>query len=287
MIFITGASGFIGRSLTELLSQQGLAWRPLEGRINNPLSIRPQLEGADVVIHLAGAEAQGRNRLLQHVDVEGTERLLEECDRAQIKRFIVVSRIGADVSSLHPLLRAKGEVEQLVRSSGLPFTVLRSATLYGQSDRFTELAVSLAIWNWPFVWLPGGGKIPMQPLWVEDLVRCLAAAIERTDLINKTVTLAGEERIHYAEILRLLLAMAGYQRIPVKMPLFLLNPLSTLLFAWWWRPQVTRFFIDRFFVPEVAEIDSVLHNFNFRPSRFRNTIGYLRRPGLRWRLFRR
>ncbi len=287
MILVTGATGFIGRSLANLLTLQGREWRPYKGHINNPLSLRPQLEGIDSVIHLAGAETRGRNRLLKNVDVRGTERLIEECRRAQVRHLIVSSRIGADPNAMHPLLRAKGDVEKLVRKGGVPYTVIRSATLYGRGDRFTETVVSLAIWNWPFVWLPGGGGTSMQPLWVEDLARCLVGTLERPDLLNKTITVAGEERLHYSEILQQLLSATGYSRLPVKVPLTLLNPFSALLFRWWWRPPVTRYFIDRFFTSEICELDSVIRQFNFRPARMVDTIAYLNRPGLRWRIFRR
>lgn len=287
MILITGATGFIGRSLTNDLTLRERAWKPYHGRINNPLALREQLEGVDTVIHLAGSEARGRDRLLRHVDVEGTERLLEECRRAQIQRLVVVSRINADPNAMHPLLQAKGEVERLVQKSGVPYTILRSATLYGRGDRYFEIIVALALWSGPFVWLPGGGTVAMQPLWVEDLVRCLVATLDRPDLVNKTIVVAGEERLQYRVLVRRLLAAAGRRRIPLIMPLVTLHPLSTLLFGWWLRPAVSRYFADRFFVPEVAESDVVLRHFGFRPTRISQSIAYLRRPGLRWRLFRR
>jgi NADH dehydrogenase len=286
MILVTGATGFIGRSLTNALTLQERTWKPYHGRINNPLALREQLEGVDTVIHLAGSEARGRHRLLRHVDVEGTERLLEECRRAQIQRLVVASRINADASAMHPLLQAKGQVERLVQKSGVPYTILRSATLYGRGDRFVEIIASLALWSWPFVWLPGGGTVAMQPLWVEDLVRCLVATLDRPDLVNKTIVVAGEERFQYRVLVPRLLAAAGCRRIPLTMPLVTLHPLSTLLFGWWPRPAVSRYFADRFFVPEVAEFDVVLRHFGFRPTRIAQSIAYLRRPGLRWRLFR-
>lgn len=287
MILVTGATGFIGRSLMARLEQHGIEAKPLNGRINNPLDIRPQLEGVDTVIHLAGAEASGRNRLLHHVDVEGTARLIEECQRADIQRIIVASRIGANHDSLHPLLQAKGEIERQVKQSGIPYTILRTATLFGHGDLFTEIIVSMALWTWPVVWLPGGGTVVMQPLWIEDFVRCLIETLDRPDLINKMVTLGGEEQLRYREIVRQLLAAAGKRRFMLPIPLIILHPLSSLLFSWWWRPPVTRYFVDRFFVPEVTDFDSVLRNFGFRPARMSDQIAYLRRPGLWSRIFRR
>ncbi len=287
MILVTGASGFIGRSLTNRLTLSDLAWRAFEGRINSPSDLREQLSGVETVFHLAGAESRGRARLLRHVDVEGTARLLEEARRAGVKRIIVASRIGAEANSLHNLLRAKGEVERLVRSGGVPFTILRTSTLFGLGDRFTEIILGLAKWSWPFAWLPGRGEIAMQPLWVEDYARCLVSCLEQEELVEQTITVAGDERFHYRDLVHQILGMEGVRRIDLKLPLFLLRPVTSLLFSWWYWPPVSRFFVDRFFVPEVADLDSVRHYFGFRPMRLGETMAYLHRRGMRWRIFRR
>jgi NADH dehydrogenase len=287
MILVTGATGFIGRSLTNALTLNGHEWRPYAGRINSPTSLREQLTGIDFVFHLAGSESRGRARLLRHVDVEGTARLLEEARHAGVKHLVYPSRIGAEANSVHALLRAKGEIERLVRNSGIPYTILRTSTLFGLGDRFTEIVLGLALWSWPFVWLPGGGTIAMQPLWVEDFARCLIDCINRPALINQTITLAGDERFRYRELVIQILTVEGVRRRYIKYPLVLLRPSAGLLFSWWRWPAVSRFFVDRFFVPEVADLDSVRRFFGFRPMRLRETMAYLHRPGMRWRLFRR
>ncbi|VAW43212.1 hypothetical protein MNBD_CHLOROFLEXI01-3634 [hydrothermal vent metagenome] len=287
MILVTGATGFIGRSLMACLEREGITARPYMGRMNDPSRLREELVGVATVIHLAGSEARGRSRLLNHVDVDGSERLLEEARRANVQRIIFASRLGADSASMHPLLQTKGRVERMIQQSGIPYTILRSATLYGRSDRFFELIVGLAIWSWPLVWLPGGGNMAMQPLWVEDFVRCLRLSLDRPDLINKTVTLAGSERLPYRTLVKLLLDVSGYQRLPLPVPMWILRPFSNILFRWWYWPAVSRYFMDRFFVPEVADHDAILRHFGFQPVRVRDTISYLRRSGLALRLFRR
>ncbi|MCP4358497.1 MAG: NAD-dependent epimerase/dehydratase family protein [Chloroflexi bacterium] len=288
LVLVTGASGFIGRSLMACLAREGLDARPYNGRLVTHIKLREHLEDVGLVVHLAGAEARGRNRILQQVDVDGTERLLDECRRAEIKHLIVVSRLGANPLSMHGLLRAKGEMERLVHQSEVPYTILRSATLYGRDDRFTEIILSLALWSWPFVWLPGGGKTPMQPLWVEDFARCLVYLLQHPDRYEgQTITVAGEERMHYRELVQRLLAVSGRKRLAVSLPMTLLRPSSRLFFQWWYRPPVSQYFVDCFFVPEVINTDTVLRHFGFRPSRLTNQIAYLRRSGLRRRLFRR
>jgi uncharacterized protein YbjT (DUF2867 family) len=285
-ILVTGATGFIGRSLMRQLEEAGYAARAYSGRINDPLQLRQELANVEVVFHLVSAEARGRRRNLQHVDVEGTERLIEESRRAGIQRFIVMSRLRADPNSLYPLLRAKGEVERLVRRSGLPSTIVRSAMVFGLYDRFLNVIAGLAAWSWPYLVLPGGGSTPFQPLWVEDLGRCLVALLERDDLVGEIVEIAGEERIRYRELSQLVLRTAGMRRIPLPLDLRVLRPVNRVLLSWWLYPPVTPFLMDRFSIPDVAPVDSVLRTFGFRPRRVVDHISYLRRPGL-WRyLFR-
>ncbi len=163
-LLVTGATGFIDRSLMPQLQQAGIDAEPFTGRINNYLDLRKALEGKTAVIHLAGSEMRGRNRLLNHVDIEGTARLLEECQRAEIKHIIVISRIGAETSSIHSLLAAKGKIEKMVRQSETPATIIRSASVYGYGDRYFETILGISYWSFPFAWLPGGGERAWQPL---------------------------------------------------------------------------------------------------------------------------
>jgi uncharacterized protein YbjT (DUF2867 family) len=286
-LLVTGATGFIGRSVMAQLQRAGIDAQPFQGRMNNYLDLRGALAGKTAVIHLAGSEMRGRNRLLNHVDIEGTARLLEECSRADIQHLIIISRIGAEPKSIHSLLAAKGTIEKMVRQSEIPATILRAASVYGFGDRYFETILSISYWSFPFAWLPGGGENVWQPLWVEDLARCLVAVLDRPDLIGKTVTVAGEEHVQYQELVRRILNVAGVRRFPVRLPMTLLRPLSRILFWWWFWPPATSYFVDRFFTPEAVEFDSVLRTFGFRPSRLNETMNYLRRPGLRWRIFRR
>ena len=126
----------------------------------------------------------------------------------------------------------------------------------------------------------------MQPLWIEDLVRCLTACLQRPDLIGETIELAGEERMRYSEIVRQTLSVAGLRRIHFGSAIKIIRPLNRLLFGWWRRPPVTRFMMDRFSVPEVVADDALYKYFGFRPSRMNDRISYLRGPHLRRRLFR-
>jgi uncharacterized protein YbjT (DUF2867 family) len=286
MILVTGATGFVGRSLIRELQQKGYPTRSFQGRINDSFTVRKELDGVVSVIHLAGAEAQDRVRLLEHVDVEGTEQLLRESQRVGVEHFIYLSRINADAFSSFPLLRIKGKVEKIVQRSEIPYTIVRSGTLFGRDDRYLNVIAGLAAWTWPIVWVPGGGEVAVQPLWVEDLVRCLVACLDRPDLQQQTIHLAGEERMRYKDVVRAVLSASGMRRWSISPSIKLVRPLSALFFGWWRKAPVTRFFMDRIAVPEVAPVDTVWSHFGFRPALLNQQVSFLRRSDLRWHFFR-
>lgn len=289
MILVTGSTGFVGRSLMRALALDGQEARGYHGRINDPHSLREQLQGVETIVHLATAEVYGSARRLQHVDVDGTARLIEEARRANVNHVIYISRIGADPNSMYALFRVKGEAERLVTKSEIPYTILRSATLFGRDDRFLTTIASLAVWNWPFVWLPAAGQSLVQPLWVEDLVKCIITVADPLDLKGyrgKIHTVAGQERLHYAEVVNLVTSAAGLKRRPLPIRMRLVRGITALFFSWRRRPPITRFFLDRLAVPEIADLDITLRTFGFQPQRVAQHLTYLRQAGLAWHIFR-
>lgn len=286
MILVTGGTGFVGRSLTEALTQAGWEYKIFRGRIADSGDLRDELDGVDTVIHLASAESRNRLNLLEKVDVAGTERLLEECRSAGIRRIVVVSRLNANPNSHFALLKTKGRVERHTKDGGIPFTIIRSATLFGRDDRFLNVIAGLAAWSWPFVWVPSKGRVALQPLWVEDFARCIVLCLDNPEMIGQTIEVAGTERLRYIEIARQVLLTSGMKRITFSPGIKMVRPVSTLLFGWWRHPPMTRFTMDRFSIPEVAPADSVLRLFNFQPSRLGQRVAYLRRTHPGFHLFR-
>ena len=112
---------------------------------------------------------------------ENPVQILLRVERGDEKTFDVSYRVAA-----------KGKIETMVRQSDTPATIIRSASVYGLGDRYFEIILGISYWSFPFAWLPGGGERIWQPLWVEDLARCIVAAVNRPDLMGKTVSVAGE-----------------------------------------------------------------------------------------------
>lgn len=286
MILITGATGFIGRSLRRRLLNTQYPIQAYRGEITDFASLRDALEGVDTVIHLAGAESRGRERWLARVDVFGTETLATALRHRPVQRLIYISRINADPHSGYPLLQAKGIAEQHIRKSEQPYTIIRAATLFGKDDRFTNSIATTAAWSWPVVWIPGGGTAAMQPLWVEDLARCIIATLGRPDLTNKTLTIAGDIRLRYHEIVHLVLEAANLRRRTYNAHPLIARSANWLTRWAWDKPPLHSFDHDRMTSAEVAPLDTVYETFGFRPARLPQHLAHLRRRGVYRRLFR-
>ncbi len=118
MILVTGATGFIGRALIRHLFETGRQVRvlirpsrrsprlpkgvPVEVAVvslSDERAIRAALKDVDVILHLAGAESQGRNANLLTVDMQGTENLARVAAETGVQRMIYLSHIGASRAS--------------------------------------------------------------------------------------------------------------------------------------------------------------------------------------------
>ena len=91
------------------------------------------LPGLDAVVFTAGSGNQTGAEKTTDVDQNSAVRLIGDCESAGVKRFIMVSAIGADTNSDSPriqhYLRAKGVADSRLRSSQLDYTILAPGTL--------------------------------------------------------------------------------------------------------------------------------------------------------------
>jgi len=228
-LFITGASGFVGRKVLEVLKTRGVAdvrcltrsladlsrlappaatWRYVEGSISAPP--RGALEGVHTVLHLAALTGKARPEAFRRVNVDGTRALLTASRAAGVPRFILVSSVAAGFSDRrhYPYGESKREAEALVRSSGLDFAIVRPTMVLGQGSPVFKGLKSLAA-------LPvgirfGRGRAQVQPVSVNDLAAILVDLCERPALNGNTYGVGGRESVRLHDLLgRIRLAARG------------------------------------------------------------------------------
>ncbi len=154
MILLTGATGFVGRAVVRQLVAadhtvrcllrpsrrsprlpKGVPLQVAVASLEDERGLRSALVGVETVIHVAGSEWQER-RLIAEAGRART--LMTMAREAGVKRAIFLSHLGADRASAYPVLKAKGIAEEFIRQSGVPYTIIRSALLYGEEDSFVN-----------------------------------------------------------------------------------------------------------------------------------------------------
>jgi nucleoside-diphosphate-sugar epimerase len=184
---VTGATGFVGGRLLTLALEQGhevtaLTRRPqkerpgvtwVEGALDSRGALQQLVEGADAVIHVAGV-ISGSPEEFESGNVAGTLAVLATATAAGCRRFVHVSSLAAREPGLSLYGASKARAEELVRSSGLDWTIVRPPAVYGPGDRETLELFKAA--KMGIVPLPPAGRISL--IHADDLARLLLALAE-------------------------------------------------------------------------------------------------------------
>jgi nucleoside-diphosphate-sugar epimerase len=218
-IFITGGSGFVGRALLSRLSpdryhrvyclsrstgpsagQSNISF--LAGTLQDIERYERELAESDAVIHLAAATGKATRSQCFAVNVEGTGALLEACRRTGVSRFLYVSSIAVNFPDKrrYYYAQSKQQAEELVRQSGLCYSIVRPAMVLGTGSPVLAGLAKLA--KQPLVPVFGNGRTRVQPIDVGNLAEFLLMTLEDDMLAGKTVEFGGPEVITIEELVK-------------------------------------------------------------------------------------
>jgi uncharacterized protein YbjT (DUF2867 family) len=293
-IAVTGASGFVGRTLTgrllarhdvrALISERpgaeselprgGAGMDVTRVDVRRAETLRGTFDGCDAVVHTVAVPTQRKQRFAD-VNVNGVANVVDEARRAGVRRILHMSALGADPFSPFPYLRSKGQGQAIVAESGLSHLVLRSSLLFGEGDDFfPRLAFSLLF---PIVPVPGDGRSRFQPVHVDDIAQALAAGIERPELTG-IYEVGGAEPLTYDDLLSETMRGVGKRRPTLHLPVALMKPPALVMGLLMADPPVTVEQLDLLAVDNTPRENALEPVFGVRPRPFRGALGYLRRP---------
>ena len=221
---VTGAAGFVGDALCEALLARGHEVRGIDlrptvrdgvtsfvGDLSTDGPWRTAFEGADLVVHAAAivAESGDRDRFIA-VNVGGTRRALEAAADAGVARVVALSSIvvygnraptGAMLSEDAPLvptgtpytdtkIGAEHAAMAVALERGLPLTVVRPGDVYGPRS-VPWVIRPLDLMRRKLFAHVDGGRWPLSPIHVDDLVVGVLLAAEASGAVGRSYNLAG------------------------------------------------------------------------------------------------
>lgn len=147
MILITGASGHIGRRVSELLAQQNARLRlmsrtpektcrladveAIPGDFQDDASLARAFTGIEKALVISGKAEPGERARLHN-------NAFRAAAKAGVKQIVYLSLKGASPDSIYPYCRDHYESEEFLAASGVPYTSVRGAfymdMLFGKFD---------------------------------------------------------------------------------------------------------------------------------------------------------
>jgi uncharacterized protein YbjT (DUF2867 family) len=235
VILVTGGTGFVGSKVVHALRTEErpvrvLARRPEKqerlrawgcevvlGDMTAPDSLRRATEGCDAIVHLAALPPFASPKAIERVMTQGTRDLVAAAKAANVDRFVLMSANGVSEETLNvaPYYRAKWEMEQEVKRSGLEHVVFRPSFVFGTDGGQLPQLIMLVRWS-PVT--PILGRHRMQPIWVDDVAAFFAKAFSTPAAVNRTFELGGPDRLTWEELHAEIRKVLGKRRVAFVMP---------------------------------------------------------------------
>ena len=289
MILVTGANGFVGRNLVGRLLKDGIAVRALvrnpakaarlrdlgaelaEGDISNPSSLETAVKGCDRVVHLVGIIQEAPGVTFKGVHIDGTRNVLDAAKKEGVKQFFLQSALGTRPNAKSRYHRTKWEAEELVRASGLPFTILRPSLIYGPGDLFTiRLAETIKIS--PVLPVIGSGRSKIQPIFIDDVTECIQKISTSDSYLNEMYEIGGPEQLTYEEVTKAIAAALGIKRPTVHMPMFFMRTMAKVAETFLPKPPVTMDQLIMLQEDNVCDMRDIREVFGIEPVKFREGL---------------
>lgn len=207
-IAVTGASGFIGRSICRRLHAQGWQLRLLmrspagdarfgeinaeiiRGDLHDEAALSRLVEGSRAVIHCAGVVRGASQQAFDSVNVDGLSRLLDAIQSVEHPpRLFTLSSLAAREPALSFYAASKRRAEQLLeqRAGELEWFALRPPAVYGPGDR--EMLPLFRAMAKGFAPVPGKKTSRFSMVYVDDISELVIAWLERASVAPGIYTL--------------------------------------------------------------------------------------------------
>lgn len=217
---ITGGTGFVGRHLAARLGSEAsvIISRRTGIDTSDVDALARAFEGCEVVAHCAGINREIGEQTYQRVHIDGTANVIEAAKRAGVRKVIMLSFLRARPDCGSPYHESKWAAEELIRDSGLDYTILKAGMIYGRGDHLID-HLSHTVQTLPVFATVGFREKPIRPIPIEDLTDILEAAVTGR-MSQQTVSIVGAEQLMLSKAVRRVASVLGRRVVVVPWPVW-------------------------------------------------------------------
>ena len=248
-IYLTGASGFIGRQLARSLHQRGhhvvcavhRSVVPAAGSapcdelqsVNYVTDVEPaawldRLRGVEIVVNAVGLIRERGAESFDALHSRAPMALFTAASSVGCRRVVQISALGADENARSRYHRSKKTADDFLATLPVDWVVVRPSLVYGQGGQSARLFTMLA--TMPWIPTPGGGEFEVQPIHLDDLAEAIVAVVEAPAVQRRVIPLVGPHALRFDDFLAQIRQALGMRPVRfIRIPRVLMRFVAGLL----------------------------------------------------------
>ncbi len=279
-ILLTGATGYVGGRLLDVLESRGLKLRCLarqpafllprvatstqvvSGDVFDRASLDAALRGVHTAYYLV--HSMGAAGDFVRSDRTAAANFAAAAKQAGVRRIVYLGGLG-DGTGLSKHLRSRQEVGHILRESGVPTFEFRASIIIGSGSVSFEMIRAL-VEKLPVMITPRWVRVKAQPIAIDDVVEYLAGAVDLAHDESIVFEVGGSECVSYGDIMKQYALQRRLRRVMIPVPV--LTPALSSLWLGLVTPiyaRIGRKLVDSLRNPTFVNDDSALQAFPIRP----------------------
>lgn len=240
-ILVTGASGFIARSIITHLLSAGYKVIACARNTNFVKTIFPQitvlscdfvndtdpsvwiprLQGVDIVINCVGVFQTQPRKHASNIHYDTPKALFDACLQTGVKKIIQLSALGIDQSTV-AYATTKRQCEDYLKTLDIPHAIIRPSLVYGPGS-YGGSSLFRGFCGLPFIMaLPGKATQLFQPIHIDDLAKIMHELVELPG--TQHIPAVGADTVDLKTILNNLRRWLGFKKaFNIHIPMFLVK----------------------------------------------------------------